>query len=463
MPLLPADLCRRILSAALARGGDFAEVFAERRTLRSLQYEDGRLKSASEHHDLGVGIRVVAGAATGSASVEGLVESDLLTAAGRAAAIADAGAGNPLPWHSPTLPNRYRAASPVSAVDLPTRLAFLRRAHDRARSADPRISWVSVSLVDSEQAVTVAASDGTFANDHRPMVRFALSVQARDGTRRESGYAGGGGRRGLDWFACRPPESVADLAVRRCLHGFAAQPSPAGPMPVVLAPAVCGTLIHEAVGHGLEGDFARKGVSAYAGKAGQQVASPLVTVIDAGDVPGDRGCLDLDDEGTVPGRTVLIERGELRGYLHDKLSARLMGVAPTGNGRRQDFRHTPIPRMRTTWLAAGDADPADLFRQVKRGLFCLALGGGSVDISKGDFNFEVAEAWLIEDGRVTAPLRGATLIGNGPEAMRRVTAVGNDLQLDDGTWTCGKEGQSVAVGQGQPTVLISELLVGGRV
>jgi TldD protein len=289
-----------------------------------------------------------------------------------------------------------------------------------------------------------------------------VNVVARVGDRRECASTGGGGRLGFEYFARRAPEALADEAARQALVQFEAVECPAGPMPVVLAPATSGILIHEAVGHGLEADFNRIGVSAYAGKVGELVASPLVTVIDDGAVAGDRGCINVDDEGIVPGSTTLIENGRLRGYLHDRTTARLMGVSPTGNGRRDGYSRVPIPRMRVTYLAAGQDDPQDILRSVKRGLYAVNFGGGSVDISKGDFNFHVTEAYLIEDGRIGPAVRGATLIGNGPEVLRRVARVGHDLKLSDGMWTCGKDGQGCPVGQGLPTTLISEMTVGGR-
>jgi TldD protein len=324
------------------------------------------------------------------------------------------------------------------------------------------VTWVSCSLADSDTTVTIATSDGIFVTDWRPMLRVNVSVIATSGDRRERGGTGGGGRIGLDYFARRAPEDLADEAVRQALVLFDAIDCPAGAMPVVLAPATSGILIHEAVGHGLEADFNRKGVSAYSGRVGERVASPLVTVIDDGSVLGDRGAINVDDEGRVPGSTTLIEGGVLRGYLNDRLSARLMGAAPTGNGRRESYARVPIPRMRVTYLAAGEHEPEDIVRGVGRGIYAVNFGGGSVDIAKGDFNFNVTEAYLIEDGRIGPPLRSATLIGNGPEVLRRISKVGHDLRLSDGMWTCGKDGQGCPVGQGLPTTLVDEMTVGGE-
>jgi TldD protein len=462
-PLLTPQLCERLLAAALSRGGTTADVYAQRASSRAMGFEEGKVKSASHDQRQGVGIRVVDGERTGYAFSEDLDEATLLATAKRAALIASGLPANAKPLTERVgLPSRYRVR--VSPADAPTaeRAALLRRISERAYAKDKRVHWVSCSLADSEETVTIAASDGTFLTDHRPMMRVHVSVIARDGDRRETGTAGGGGRRGLEYFETRTPEALADDAARQALTMLGAIDCPAGAMPVVLAPATSGILIHEAVGHGLEADFNRIGVSAYAGKVGELVASPLVTVIDDGGVEGDRGCINVDDEGVVPGSTTLIENGRLRGYLHDRTTARLMDVAPTGNGRREGYARVPIPRMRVTYLAAGQDDPQDILKGVKKGLYAVNFGGGSVDISKGDFNFHVTEAYLIEDGRIGPAVRGATLIGNGPEVLRRVQRVGHDLKLSDGMWTCGKDGQGCPVGQGLPTTLISEMTVGGK-
>ncbi len=461
--LLDPRLCERLLTAALGRGGDWADVYAERGTTRSLSFEEGKVKSASESARLGVGIRVVSGERTGYAFCEDLDEATLRATAERAAQIAAGTAIRPDPIVELIgLPSRYLLARPLDSAGTAERVALLRRASERAFARDPRVHWVSCSLVDSDSAVTIATSDGTLVTDRRPMLRMNVQVIARQGDRRERGYTGGGGRIGLEYFDRKPPEAMADEAVRQALLLFDAVECPAGAFPVVLAPATSGILIHEAVGHGLEADFNRKGVSAYSGKVGERVASPLVTVIDDGAIIGDRGSINVDDEGTVPDRTVLIEGGVLKGYLHDRLSARLTGKQPTGNGRRESYAKVPIPRMRVTYLAAGKDSPEDIIRSVKKGLYAVNFGGGSVDIAKGDFNFNVTESYLIEDGRITAPVRSATLIGNGPEVLRRVSRVGNDLALSDGMWTCGKEGQGCPVGQGLPTTLVDEMTLGGR-
>jgi len=461
--LLDAALCERLLSAALSRGGDYADIFAERGVSRSLSYEEDQVKNATESSRAGVGIRVVVGERTGYAYCEDLDESALLATARRAALIASG-----VPARTARLaelvgvPSRYGNKRPMDDVGVAERVELLRRASRRASAADARVSWVSCSLVDSRSRVTIATSDGVLVSDDRPMLRCNVQVIATSDGRRENGSTGGGGRVGLEYFSTRSPEALADEAVRLAVTLFDARECPAGRMPVVLAPATSGILIHEAVGHGLEADFNRKGVSAYSNKVGELVASPLVTVVDDGGVIGDRGAVNVDDEGVIPGSTTLIEKGVLRGYLNDRLSARLMGVAPTGNGRREGYAKMPIPRMRVTYLAAGADDPGDILRSVKRGIYAVNFGGGSVDISKGDFNFNVTEAWLIEDGKLTAPLRGATLVGNGPEVLRRVSRVGHDLRLSDGMWTCGKDGQGCPVGQGLPTTLVDEMTVGGR-
>lgn len=462
-PLLDAQRCQRLLEEALSRGGDYADVFVERALTRSVAFEEDQVKNASESTRLGVGIRVVVGERTGYAYCEDLDDATLLETARRAALIAQAGAVQAGRLGERVgLPSRYGGERPLEGVDLRERIDLLRRASRRAAGADGRIKWVSASIADQRSQVTIAASDGTFVSDDRPMLRMNVMVNAEHGGRRERGYTGGGGRQGYEYFATHSPEGMADEAVRQALTLFDAREAPAGTLPVVLAPATSGILIHEAVGHGLEADFNRKGVSAYSNQVGKQVASPLVTVIDDGTVVGDRGAVNVDDEGVVPGSTTLIENGILRGYLNDRLSARLMDVAPTGNGRRESYAKVPIPRMRVTYLAAGSDDPGDIVKSVKKGIYAVNFGGGSVDITKGDFNFHVTEAYLIEDGKITAPLRGATLIGNGPEVLRKVSKVGHDLKLSDGMWTCGKDGQGCPVGQGLPTTLVDEMTVGGR-
>ena len=461
--VLSMSLCSRLLDEALSQGGDAADVFAQRSSSRSLSFEEGKVKSATQSSKHGVGIRVVIADRTGFAYCEDLDEPTLLATARRAAQIASVAGPQRQALAELVVPHaRYRAVIPPAHAPITDRVGFLRRISEQAFAHDPRVHWVSCSLADKEELVTIATSDGTFVSDRRPMLRVAVRVLAREGERREAGTAGGGGRMGLEYFQVHAPEQLADQAARHAITMLTAVPCPAGLMPVVLAPASSGILIHEAVGHGLEADFNRIGVSAYSGKLGELVASPLVTVIDDGTIPSDRGSINVDDEGVIPGSTTLIERGRLCSYLHDRMSARLMGVAPTGNGRRESYASVPIPRMRVTFLAAGEDEPSDIITSVKRGIYAVTFGGGSVNISKGDFNFHVTEAYLIEDGRIGPALRGATLIGNGPEIMRRVSRVGHDLALSDGQWTCGKDGQECPVGQGLPTTLISEMTVGGQ-
>ncbi|HCD28473.1 MAG TPA: metalloprotease TldD, partial [Gammaproteobacteria bacterium] len=356
----------------------------------------------------------------------------------------------------------YASADPIQSISDADKIELLQRLNDLARAADSRIKEVNVRVSASYEQMLVMASDGTVAADIRPLVRLDVSVIAVSGTRRERGNAGGGGRRDLasltrDGWA----DELAREAVRMALVNLDAVDAPAGPMPVVLGPGWPGVLLHEAVGHGLEGDFNRKGSSAFAGRIGQQVASPLCTVVDDGTLHGRRGSLSVDDEGTQTQQTTLIENGVLKGYMQDKLNARLMNVAPTGNGRRQSYAHMPMPRMTNTYMLPGESAPEEILASVAQGVYAVNFGGGSVDITSGRFVFSATEAYLIENGKVTQPIRGATLIGSGPDVMNKVSMVGNDLDLDGGVGVCGKDGQSVPVGVGQPTLKVDEITVGG--
>jgi TldD protein len=356
----------------------------------------------------------------------------------------------------------YPALDPIGSLSAEEKVALLQRLDRAARAKDPRIVQVMASLSAVHDVVLVAASDGTLAGDVRPLTRLNLTVIAEQDGRREVGYAGAGGR--FDYrerIAGGRPEQLVEEAVASALTNLAATPAPAGTMTVVLGPGWPGVLLHEAIGHGLEGDFNRKGTSAFSGRIGEQVASPLVTVVDDGTLGGRRGSLSVDDEGTPTRCTTLIEGGVLKGYLQDKQNARLMGMAPTGNGRRESFAHLPMPRMTNTYMLAGPHDPEEIIRSVPHGLYAKNFGGGQVDITSGKFTFSANEAYLIEGGRITRPVRGATLIGNGPEVLTRVSMVGNDLRLDAGVGTCGKDGQSVPVGVGQPTLRVDGLTVGG--
>ncbi len=350
----------------------------------------------------------------------------------------------------------------MESLSAEAKVDLLRRVDAEARRLDPRVKEVTASVVAVQDRVLVLADDGTLAADVRPLVRLNVSVIAEDGGRREQGGSGGGARTDLGWFLAEDRAlGFAREAVRLALTNLEAQPAPAGTMTVVLGPGWPGVLLHEAIGHGLEGDFNRKGTSAFAGRLGQRVAAPGVTVVDDGTLPGRRGSLNMDDEGTPTQCTVLIEDGILRGYMQDKLNARLMGVSSTGNGRRESYAHLPMPRMTNTYMLAGDRDPGEIIASVDRGLYAVNFGGGQVDITSGKFVFSTSEAYLIENGKVGRPVKGATLIGNGPDVLTRVSLIGNDLQLDQGVGTCGKEGQSVPVGVGQPTLRVDGLTVGG--
>jgi TldD protein len=408
-------------------------------------------------------VRAMAGEQTGLAYSAELSRPALLDAVGAARAIARAGQGSvaPLAVASSRSP-LYSAADPIEGCSPDAKVALLRRLDALARSLDPRVTQCVINLTGSHTVVMIAASDGRLVADVRPLVRLNVSVVAEQAGRRESGTAGGGGRHGYDWlFETDTAEQLVREAVRLALVNLAALAAPAGEMTVVLGPGWPGILLHEAIGHGLEGDFNRKGSSAFAGRVGERVAAAGVTVVDDGTLPNRRGSLNVDDEGTPTRCTTLIENGILKGYLQDRLNSRLMGVAATGNGRRQSYAHRPMPRMTNTYMLAGPHDPGEIVASVERGLYALNFGGGQVDITNGKFVFTTSEAYLIEGGKVTRPVRGATLIGNGPDVLTRVSMVGNDLALDTGVGTCGKNGQSVPVGVGQPTLRIDGLTVGG--
>jgi len=410
-------------------------------------------------------VRAVTGERTGFAYADDIALPALEQATEAARSIARAGQDKRVAVGSTSrvaAPARYPAIDPISTVDEAAKIALLERVDRHARALDPRVIEVNVRLGASYETILVVASDGTLAADARPLVRLDVTVLVEQDGRRERGHAGGGGRCGLDWLLEGDRAiGYADEAVRGALVSLEADAAPAGPMTVVLGPGWPGVLLHEAVGHGLEGDFNRKGSSAYSGRIGEQVASPLCSVVDDGTLDGLRGSLSIDDEGCATERTVLIENGILKGYMQDKLNARLMGTRSTGNGRRQSYGHLPMPRMTNTFMLAGEHAPEEIIASVPRGLYAANFGGGSVDITSGRFVFSATEAYLIENGKVTRPVKGATLIGNGPEVMRRVSMVGNDLALDQGVGICGKDGQSVPVGVGQPTLKIDEVIVGG--
>jgi TldD protein len=442
---------------------DAADVYCENTRLESWMLEDGIIREGAFSIEQGAGLRAMAGEKTGFAFTDEIQLDSLLEAADAARAIAHRGKSRKiaLPSASEARP-LYPALNPLASLDEAAKVDLLRRVDAEARAQDPRVSQVIVNLVAAYDVMLVAASDGTLASDVRPLVRMNCSVIVEANGRREQGSAGGGARGPLG-FLIEEDRALgfAREAVRQALVNLEAVEAPAGTMTVVLGPGWPGVLLHEAVGHGLEGDFNRKGTSAFAGRIGQQVASPLCTVVDDGTLPGRRGSLSVDDEGTPSQYNVLIENGILRGYMQDKMNARLMGVAPTGNGRRESYAHLPMPRMTNTYMLAGPHSPDEIIASVDRGLYAVNFGGGQVDITSGKFVFSASEAYLIEGGRVTRPVKGATLVGNGPDVLTRVSMVGSDLQLDAGVGSCGKEGQTVPVGVGQPTLRVEDLTVGG--
>jgi TldD protein len=452
------------LGAALASGGEHADLYFEYRAGSDFAFEEGRVRSVGHAIVLGLGVRVVRGDATGYAYTEELSEARTLEAARTAGQIAAHGGGmGPVALTAMTLPSYYPVPELSLARPGEEKVAMLRRADAVARAFDPRIVRVEAGFAEGWSDVLVASSDGTLARDRQPMVRFGVSAVAEEKGKRQSGRSGTAKRRGLDLFAepGATPEEHGREAARLAIAMLHAEEAPAGPMEVVLAAGESGILLHEAVGHGLEADFNRKQTSNYSGQIGTQVASPLCTVVDDATIVSARGSINVDDEGVPGGRSLLIENGILAGYMQDRISARHFGVKPTGNGRRESFRHPPLPRMTNTMLLAGNDDPQDIIASVARGVYAKRFSGGQVNISNGDFVFALTESYLIENGKLGAPLRGVNLIGNGPEVLRNVTMLGHDFLLSDGTWTCGKDGQSVPVGVGTPTVKIKQITVGG--
>ncbi|HEY3121652.1 MAG TPA: metalloprotease TldD [Vicinamibacteria bacterium] len=462
---VPSDVTvpemERLLSIALARGGDFADLYFEHDRSSSLLLEEGIIRTASAGVTCGLGVRVVAGERTGYAYTDDLSWPAMARAAETAAHIASDSRTLPPQPVSPAVVDRRYGETSLAQLPLADRIALLERAERAARAYDPRIDKVIATLGEETRHVRIANSAGVLAEDVQPLFSIRVSVIAAEKGVRREGSAGGGGRLGPEFFAEKPPEHFAREAARMAITLLGAREAPAGPMPVVLAPGWPGILLHEAVGHGLEGDFNRKGTSAFSGRMGQRVAAPGVTVVDDGSLTNRRGSLNVDDEGQPPGRTVLIEDGVLSGYLQDRLNSRLMGMPATGNGRRQGYGSIPMPRMTNTFMLAGEDDPADIVRSVSRGLYAKHFGGGQVDITSGKFVFTATEAYLIEGGRLGPPVVGATLIGNGPDVLTRVTRIGHDLQLDEGVGVCMKAGQQVPVGVGLPTILVSEITVGG--
>lgn len=457
------QILERCLGEALSAGGDYADLYFEYVTASSLVIDESLVKSASQGISAGCGLRVVSGERTGYAYTDDLSPERLIRAARTAALIASGPAKQPVQGfrESPSA-GLYPVAGIGSDSETTAKLDLIQRANRAARSYDARIVQVQASFADEMRRILVAASDGSFATDTQPMARLNVSVIAKNGENIARGSSGGGGRVLLDFFLTdKTPEYFALEAARQAVLQLGALPAPAGEMPVVLGPGWPGVLLHEAVGHGLEADFNRKKTSAFSGLVGQMVASSKVTVVDNGTMPNRRGSLNVDDEGSQTQETVLIENGVLKGYMSDKLSARLMGIADTGNGRRESYQHIPMPRMTNTYMLAGEDDPEDIIRSVQRGLYAVNFGGGQVDITNGKFVFSASEAYLIEDGKITYPVKDATLIGNGPEALKHVSMVGHDLRLDEGVGTCGKAGQSVPVGVGMPTIKLDKMTVGG--
>lgn len=452
-----------ILHGLLGHQIDYADLYFQQTCNENWMLEDGIVREGSHDIEQGVGVRAISGEKTGFAYADDLQLTALTQASRVAGAIARHGQQRQLPaWQKTAAPVLYAAHNPLDSLAASAKVALLERVDAEARRQDPRVKQVSVSLGGNHNTILMAASDGTLAGDIRPMVRLNVHVIVEDNGRREQGSAGGGGRGGyLEFLSDDIALGFAREAVRQALVNLDAIDAPAGSMTVVLGPGWPGVLLHEAVGHGLEGDFNRKGTSAFSGRIGEKVASEHCTVVDDGTLAGRRGSLSIDDEGTPSQCTTLIENGILTGYLQDKHNARLMGVPSTGNGRRESFAHLPMPRMTNTYMRNGQHAPAEILSSVKQGLYAVNFGGGQVDITSGKFVFSASEAYLIENGKVTRPVKGATLIGNGPEVMTHISMVGNDLKLDSGVGVCGKEGQSVPVGVGQPTLKIDELTVGG--
>jgi TldD protein len=458
---MDAGRVERIVDDALS-GMDDGELFFEYSQSESVALDDGRIKSAAFDTTQGFGLRAVAGEAAGYAHASELSEAAIRRAATAVRAVASGHHGTLAEPPAGTNRALYTDLNPLGMVDLSSKTRLLAEIDAYARGRDPRVKQVMASLSGVWQAVQIIRPDGRRAADIRPLVRLNVAVVVGEGDRMETGSHGAGGRVSYEYYL-DPANWKAQVeeALRQALVNLGSVPAPAGEMTVVLGPGWPGVMLHEAVGHGLEGDFNRKKTSTFSGMIGQRVAAPGVTVVDDGTLPDRRGSLTIDDEGTPSSSTVLIEDGILKGYMQDRLNARLMGAAPTGNGRRESFAHAPIPRMTNTFMLAGKQDPKEIIASVKRGLYAVNFGGGSVDITSGKFVFSASEAYLIEDGRIGSAVKGATLIGNGPDAMTKVTMIGNDLKLDDGVGTCGTDGQGVPVGVGQPTLRMDGLTVGG--
>jgi TldD protein len=465
--LQPADLdeaaLQKIIGSIMGHAIDYADVFMQSSRHESWVLEDGIVKDGSHNIEQGVGVRAISGEKTGFAYSDDIFLPALTSAAKSARMIARQGqTGKIKSWHSTSITPLYTEDDPLAVLTAEQKIELLQSLDAEARRLDSSVQQVIASISGVHEVILVAANDGTLSADVRPLVRMNVNVIVERNGRREQGSAGGGGRVTYDYFLQdNRAMSYAQEAVRQAMVNLDAQDAPAGTLPVVLGPGWPGVLLHEAVGHGLEGDFNRKGSSVFSGRMGQKVASEHCTVIDDGSIASRRGSLSVDDEGTKTQQNVLIENGILKNYMQDKMNARLMNMSATGNGRRESYAHIPMPRMTNTYLANGKHDPAEIIASVKKGLYAVNFGGGQVDITSGKFVFSASEAYMIENGKITYPVKGATLIGNGPESMHQVSMVGNDMSLDTGVGVCGKEGQSVPVGVGQPTLLIDKITVGG--
>jgi TldD protein len=454
----------RALSEIRAHRVDDADLYFQYTRSEGWSLEEGIVKTGSFSIDQGVGVRAVSGEKTAFAYSDDISEASLLDAARTVRSIASAGKSARVKAAVQKIASSrtlYPGTDPIATLDSTAKVALLEKVEKLARAKDPRVAQVMAGLAGEYDVVLVARADGTLAADVRPLVRLSVTVIAEQGGRREMGSSGGGGRFGLAYFDEAMIRQYVDEAVSAALTNLESRPAPAGEMTVVLGPGWPGVLLHEAIGHGLEGDFNRKGSSAFAGRIGQRVAAKGVTVLDDGTIADRRGSLNVDDEGNATQRNVLIEDGILKGYIQDAMNARLMKTAPTGNGRRESYAHIPMPRMTNTYMLGGDKAPEEIVASIERGLYATNFGGGQVDITSGKFVFSASEAWWVENGKILYPVKGATLVGNGPDALTRVTMIGNDMRLDSGVGTCGKEGQSVPVGVGQPTLRIDGLTVGG--
>ncbi|MFH0132124.1 metalloprotease TldD [Variovorax sp. VaC1] len=466
--LTPFGLDESHLSKALAEitshRVDDADLYFQYTRSEGWSLEEGIVKTGSFSIDQGVGVRAVSGEKTAFAYSDDISEASLLDAARTVRSISSAGRTGRMKTATRKIASSrslYDGVDPIATLDSTAKVKLLEKVEKLARSRDPRVAQVMAGLASEYDVVLVARADGTLAADVRPLVRLSVTVIAEQNGRREIGSGGGGGRFGLAYFTDEEITEYVDHAVKAALTNLDARPAPAGEMTVVLGSGWPGILLHEAIGHGLEGDFNRKGSSAFAGRIGQRVAAKGVTVLDDGTIADRRGSLNVDDEGNASQRNVLIEDGILKGYIQDSLNARLMKVKPTGNGRRESYAHVPMPRMTNTYMLGGDKDPKEIVASIKKGLYATNFGGGQVDITSGKFVFSASEAYWVENGKIQYPVKGATIVGNGPDALTRVTMIGNDMALDSGVGTCGKEGQSVPVGVGQPTLRIDGLTVGG--